>query len=41
MSNVIDWIKERKHWDRQSLLECGWLETGYSEIGKVRVKFDG
>jgi len=41
MSNVIDWIKERKHWDRQSLLECGWLETvELEEIGKVRVKFD-
>jgi hypothetical protein len=41
MSNVIDWIKERKHWDRQSLLECGWLETvDLDEIGKVRVKFD-
>ena len=41
MSNVIDWVKERKHWDRQSLLECGWLETvDLDEIGKVRVKFD-
>ena len=41
MSNVIDWIKERKHWDRQSLLECGWLETAdLDEVGKVRVKFD-
>ena len=41
MSNVIDWIKERKHWDRQSLLECGWLETvDLDEVGKVRVKFD-
>ena len=39
MSNVIDWIKERKHWDRQSLLECGWLETvDLDEVGKVRVK---
>ena len=28
MSNVIDWIEERgTHWDRQSLIECGWLET--------------
>jgi len=41
MSNVIDWIKERKHWDRQSLIECGWLETvDLEEVGKVRVKFD-
>jgi ribosomal protein S6--L-glutamate ligase len=41
MSNVIDWIKERKHWDRQSLIECGWLETAdLDEVGKVRVKFD-
>jgi len=41
MSNVIDWVKERKHWDRQSLIECGWLETvDLDEVGKVRVKFD-
>ena len=41
MSNVIDWVKKRKHWDRQSLIECGWLETvDLDEVGKVRVKFD-
>ena len=27
MSYVIDWVKDRTHWDRQSLIECGWLET--------------
>jgi len=41
MSYVIDWVKDRTHWDRQSLIECGWLETmDVDEIGKVRVKFD-
>ena len=41
MSYVIDWVSDRTHWDRQSLIECGWLETmDVDEIGKVRVKFD-
>jgi len=41
MANVIDWIKDRAHWDRQSLIECGWLETvELEDVGKVRVKFD-
>ena len=41
MSYVIDWVKDRTHWDRQSLIECGWLETvELDEVGKVRVKFD-
>ena len=41
MSYVIDWVKDRTHWDRQSLIECGWLETmEVDEVGKVRVKFD-
>jgi hypothetical protein len=41
MSNVIDHIQDRAHWDRQSLIECGWLETvELDEVGKVRVKFD-
>ena len=41
MSNVIDWVKDRAHWDRQSLIECGWLETvDLDEVGKVRCKFD-
>ena len=40
MSNIIDWVSD-KHWDRQSLLECGWLETvDLDDIGKVRAKFD-
>ena len=31
----------RAHWDRQSLVECGWLETiDLDEIGKVRAKLD-
>ena len=41
MANVIDYISDRTHWDRQSLIETGWLETvELDEIGKVRVKFD-
>ncbi len=41
MSNVVDWVQNRAHWDRQSLVETGWLETmDLDEIGKVRVKFD-
>ena len=41
MSNVVDWLTNRAHWDRQSLVECGWLETvELDEVGKVRVKFD-
>ncbi len=41
MANVIDYITDRAHWDRQSLIECGWLETvELDEVGKVRVKFD-
>ena len=41
MANVIDWIENRTHWDRQSLIECGWLETiDLDEVGKVRCKFD-
>jgi len=41
MSYVVDWVSDRTHWDRQSLIECGWLETiDLDEVGKVRVKFD-
>ena len=41
MANVVDWVQNRAHWDRQSLVETGWLETmDLDEIGKVRVKFD-
>ena len=41
MANVVDWVSNRTHWDRQSLIESGWLETvDLDEIGKVRVKFD-
>ena len=41
MANVVDWVQNRSHWDRQSLVETGWLETmDLDEIGKVRVKFD-
>ena len=41
MSNVVDWFEDRAHWDRQSLIECGWLETvDIEDLGKVRCKFD-
>ena len=41
MYNVIDWVSTRSHWDRQSLVESGWLETiDLDDIGKVRCKFD-
>jgi len=41
MANVVDYISDRAHWDRQSLIETGWLETvELDEVGKVRVKFD-
>jgi len=41
MSNVIDWVSNRAHWDRQSLIESGWLETvEIGDLGKVRAKFD-
>ena len=41
MSYVIDHIKTRAHWDRQSLVECGWLETvDVGDVGKVRAKLD-
>jgi len=41
IENLIDYVSERKNWDRQSLLETGWLETvDLDEVGKVRVKFD-
>ena len=41
MANVIDYISDRTHWDRQSLIETGWLETVELDVvGKVRVKFD-
>ena len=41
MANVVDYVTDRAHWDRQSLIETGWLETVELDVvGKVRVKFD-
>jgi len=41
MEYLIDYITERKYWDRQSLIETGWLETvEITDVGKVRAKFD-
>ena len=41
MEFLVDYISKRKHWDRQALLECGWLETVEIDgVGKVRAKLD-
>src|SRR6056300_1807164 len=41
IENLIDYVSERKNWDRQSLIETGWLETiDLEDIGKVRCKVD-
>ena len=41
MDYLIDYISDRVNWDRQSLIESGWLETIELEDGlKVRAKFD-
>ena len=41
MANVVDYVTDRAHWDRQSLVECGWLETvDVGDVGKVRAKLD-
>ena len=41
IENLIDYISERKNWDRQSLIETGWLETvDIESVDKVRAKFD-
>ena len=38
---IIDWVSKRTHWDRQSALQCGWLETiSLGPLGSVRAKFD-
>jgi ribosomal protein S6--L-glutamate ligase len=41
VDNVIEYISNRKHWDRQSIVEVGYLETiELSTVGKVRAKLD-
>ena len=41
MEYLVDYISDRTNWDRQSLIESGWLETVELEDGlKVRAKFD-
>jgi len=41
MDYLVDYISDRTNWDRQSLLECGWLETVELMDGlKVRAKLD-
>ena len=41
VDNVIEYISNRKNWDRQSIIEVGYLETvELSSVGKVRAKLD-
>ena len=41
MEYLVDYVQDRSHWDRQSLIECGWLETvDVADVDKVRAKFD-
>lgn len=41
VDNVIRYISKRKNWDRQSIIEVGYLETiDLSTVGKVRAKLD-
>jgi len=41
VDNVIEYISNRKNWDRQSIIEVGYLETvELSTVGKVRAKLD-
>jgi ribosomal protein S6--L-glutamate ligase len=41
VDNVIRYISKRKNWDRQSIIEVGYLETvELSTVGKVRAKLD-
>ena len=41
IENLIDYVTNRKNWDRQSLIETGWLETvDIESVDKVRAKFD-
>ena len=37
----VKYISDRSNWDRQSIIETGWLETiELEDIGKVRAKLD-
>tara|TARA_B100000902_G_scaffold396036_1_gene456034 strand:- start:1264 stop:2745 length:1482 start_codon:yes stop_codon:yes gene_type:complete len=41
VKNFVKYISDRSNWDRQSIIETGWLETiELEDIGKVRAKLD-
>ena len=41
VKNFVKYVIDRENWDRQSLLEVGWLETiEVGKIGKIRAKMD-
>ena len=41
VKNFVKYVIDRTNWDRQSLLEVGWLETiEVGKIGKIRAKMD-
>lgn len=41
VDNIIEYISNRKNWDRQSIIEVGYIETVHlSQIGYVRAKLD-
>ena len=41
VKNFVKYITDRGKWDRQAIIETGWLETvELSDIGKLRAKFD-
>tara|TARA_E500000331_G_scaffold216477_1_gene207468 strand:- start:3296 stop:4780 length:1485 start_codon:yes stop_codon:yes gene_type:complete len=41
VKNFVKYLTDRSNWDRQSLVECGWLETiELTDIGKIRAKLD-
>jgi len=41
VDNIIDYINDRDNWDRQSIIEVGYIETiELDGVGKVRAKLD-
>jgi len=41
VDNIIEYVSKRKNWDRQSIVEVGYIETvNLSLIGNVRAKLD-
>ena len=41
VKNFVKYTIDRTNWDRQSIVEVGWLETiELDKIGKIRAKLD-